>query len=315
MAIAIWSAWYLLGGGESAVAATLEHWRVALTMVFGSFIAGATSEGGGAIAFPVFTKVLQIDPADAKVFSLAIQSVGMSAASLVIIAMGVRVEWRVIRWAGIAGIPGMILGAAVVAPLLSSAMIKMSFTFLVTSFAVTLFMLNRRMRLCHDRLPNESGYESWIIALAGFVGGVMTGLVGNGIDIITFSVMVLLFRVSEKISTPTSVILMASNSIVGFLLHIFVIDGFTPEIREWWLAAIPVVVVGAPLGAMLCSLLDRQVIAKGLILLILIEFISSLWLIPMTPSVVSVSLIMLVIFSLLYYGMYSVRRYEPMGSD
>jgi hypothetical protein len=55
-------------------------WVVRLS--FGSMIAGGTSLGGGAVAFPVFTKVLHITPYDAKVFSLAIQSVGMSAASL-----------------------------------------------------------------------------------------------------------------------------------------------------------------------------------------------------------------------------------------
>lgn len=56
----------------------------------------------------------------------------------------------------------------------------------------------------------------------------MSGLVGNGIDIITFSVMVLLFRLSEKIATPTSVILMAINALVGFALHALVIGNFTP---------------------------------------------------------------------------------------
>jgi uncharacterized membrane protein YfcA len=44
-------------------------------------------------------------------------------------------------------------------------------------------------------------------------GGLMSGLVG--IDIVTFSVMVLLFRISEKIATPTSVILMALNAVIG----------------------------------------------------------------------------------------------------
>ncbi|MDJ0901719.1 MAG: hypothetical protein QNJ55_23255 [Xenococcus sp. MO_188.B8] len=66
----------------------LDNWQVALTMVFGSEIAGETSVGGGAVAFPVFTKVLHIAPQDAKLFSLAIQSVGMTAASVAIILIG-----------------------------------------------------------------------------------------------------------------------------------------------------------------------------------------------------------------------------------
>ena len=50
-------------------------------MCLGSFIAGATSEGGGAIAYPVMTLgPWKIAPLIARDFSLMIQSVGMIAA-------------------------------------------------------------------------------------------------------------------------------------------------------------------------------------------------------------------------------------------
>jgi len=39
-------------------------------------ILGMTSEGGGAVAFPVMTLALQIPPAIARDFSLMIQSCG-----------------------------------------------------------------------------------------------------------------------------------------------------------------------------------------------------------------------------------------------
>ncbi|NOR69106.1 MAG: sulfite exporter TauE/SafE family protein, partial [Methylomarinum sp.] len=86
----------------------MKNWPITLTMVFGSFIAGATSEGGGAIAFPIFTKVLHISPLDSKVFSLAIQSIGMMAATLTIIVIRIKVEWRVILWASIGGLFGVV---------------------------------------------------------------------------------------------------------------------------------------------------------------------------------------------------------------
>ncbi|WP_236725706.1 sulfite exporter TauE/SafE family protein [Candidatus Reidiella endopervernicosa] len=310
----VWLIWLGLNGGLDAFALVMNNWQVALTMVFGSFIAGATSEGGGAIAFPVFTKLLQIAPMDAKVFSLAIQSVGMTAASVVIIAMGVRVDWRVIRWAGLGGVPGILLGAGWLAPDLSPPVLKMSFTFLVSSFAITLFMFNRGIRLTHLSLPQTGQNEQWIIALAGFIGGVMSGLVGNGIDIITFSVMVLLFHMSEKVATPTSVILMAFNSMVGFLFHLGFTDAFTPQVQSWWLAAIPVVVIGAPLGAIVCSRLDRHAIARFLIFLIAIELVTSLWLIPLSRDVLWVSLSVGGGFALLYLMMYREKRYRPEES-
>ena len=52
-------------------------------MCLGSFIAGATSEGGGAIAYPVMTLgPWKIAPLIARDFSLMIQSVGMIAAGV-----------------------------------------------------------------------------------------------------------------------------------------------------------------------------------------------------------------------------------------
>jgi hypothetical protein len=49
---------------------------MSLTMIFGSMVAGATSEGGGAVAFPVMTLALKIPPSIARDFSLMTQSCG-----------------------------------------------------------------------------------------------------------------------------------------------------------------------------------------------------------------------------------------------
>ena len=71
---------YVLAAGH--LDRVFDNWRAALTMVFGSFVAGSTPQGGGAIAFPVFTKVLEIPAAVARSFSLVIQATGMVMASL-----------------------------------------------------------------------------------------------------------------------------------------------------------------------------------------------------------------------------------------
>src|ERR1700739_93853 len=64
-----WIAW-AAAGGQAAFHALLANWHVALTMVFGSLVGGGTSEGGGAVAFPVFTKLLHIAAPIARSFSL-----------------------------------------------------------------------------------------------------------------------------------------------------------------------------------------------------------------------------------------------------
>jgi len=311
IALLVWSVWFILGGQFNAISNIVEHWQIALTMAFGSFIAGATSEGGGAIAFPIFTKVLHIPPKDAKIFSLAIQSVGMTAASLVILFMKIKLEWRAIQWASLGGLPGIAIGTLWLAQYLPPEIIRITFTVIVSSFAVALFIMNRHFRQCNQHILYFTWKEKNILFLAGFIGGLISGLVGNGIDIITFSVIVILFRVSEKIATPTSVLLMAINAVVGFTIHLFIIEDFTPEIKNYWLAAIPVVVVGAPIGAIFCSLLNRQIIAWLLIAIITIELITSLYIIPLTQPVILYSLSIFLCFFYTYYQMSSSLTYLP----
>ena len=245
----VWSLWYGLAGCFP-LRIIQEYWPVSLTMIFGSFIAGATSEGGGAVAFPVFTKLLHVQAHDAKVFSLAIQSIGMMAATVTIVLMRISIEWRFIRWASLGGLIGVTIGTILLAPLFSPVLLKMLFTAMIVSFGIALILHNRQQRDYNSHLSQFRWQEKSIILLAGIVGGIQTGLVGTGIDIICFSVMVLLFRLTEKIATPTSVVLMAINAVIGFALHLIFVGGFTETVQSYWLAAIPVVVVGAPLGAL-----------------------------------------------------------------
>ncbi|MEO1399967.1 MAG: sulfite exporter TauE/SafE family protein [Cyanobacteria bacterium J06635_1] len=310
IALTVWTTWLLVLSPSVALTKLLDNWEVALTMTLGSMVAGATSLGGGAVAFPIFTKVLEVDPAAAKAFSLAIQSVGMGAATIVIIFNKIEVDWKIIRWGSLGGMPGIFLGLGTVSPLLSPPIIKFSFTLMLSSFAVILLATNRCARQCHTQVPIWTHREQGIALGAGFFGGIISGLIGNGIDIVMFALMVLLFRVSEKVATPTSVILMAINALVGLVLQQFVFRSFAEPALSYFLAAIPVVVVGAPLGAVLCTKLSRQAIVNSLVGLIAIELVSSLILIPLNTSIILTGMGILLVFSALSYEMTRIRHYE-----
>lgn len=71
---------------------------------------GMTSEGGGAVAFPVMTLLLKIDPTVARDFSLMIQSCGMTSAAFTIIWMGIKIEWNTIILGSIGALNGVIFG-------------------------------------------------------------------------------------------------------------------------------------------------------------------------------------------------------------
>ena len=309
IALAVWTIWLMVLGFREAFTYISNHWEISLTMLFGSIIAGATSLGGGAVAFPVFTKLLQINPHDAKIYSLAILSVGMSAAALAIYISGIKIEKRVILWTSLSGIIGVWLGLKWIAPLIPPDAIKIYFTLILTSLAITLFAINQGWRPYHSSIPIWTIREKLILLTVGLFGGMVSGLVGNGIDIFVFAVMVLLFRVSEKIATPTSVIIMAINALAGFAYQTFVIKDFTEPVFSYWLAAIPIVVVVAPIGAIICSQLHRQTIARILIGLILVELIASLLIVPLRIVVIFSGMGILLLFSYLNYWMYRTQTY------
>ena len=238
----------------------------------------------------------------------------MGAASLSILYLRIPIERRALFYAGISGVVGVVLGAYFVAPLIPPVFVRTSFTVLVSSMGVALLLINReKIVLRNQRIPIFGASEKSILIAAGFLGGVVSALVGTGINSVVFMVMVLLFRISEKIVTPTTVILMTMVTIPGFLFHVFVMRDFTPVVMGYWLAAVPVVAVGAPAGALICSHMKRHSIVILLLFLIALEFFSTLLLVPMSRPVLWVSLATLVLCGCIEWAMSRATRYRPEG--
>ena len=71
--------WWCLAFKHDLFSLFPERYVLSITMILGATVAGMTSEGGGAVAFPVMTLALGIAPAVARDFSLMIQSCGKAA--------------------------------------------------------------------------------------------------------------------------------------------------------------------------------------------------------------------------------------------
>ena len=69
----------------------------------------------------------------------------------------------------------------------------------------------------------------------------------------------LLPQVSEKTATPTSVVLMAINTVVGFLYRNYGQGGVEREAWSILLVCAPIVCFGAPLGSFIGSFVHRLV--------------------------------------------------------
>jgi hypothetical protein len=79
----------------------------------------------------------------------------------------------------------------------------------------------------------------------------------------------------------------------------------------YWLAAVPIVAVGAPLGALICSHMSRQAIVNVLLALIALEFLSTILLVPISGAVLLASVGTLLICVLLDWFMSRVQEYIP----
>jgi hypothetical protein len=101
-------------------------------------------------------------------------------------------------------------------------------------------------------------------------------------------------------------------SIAGLATHILVLGDFQGIVPRYWLVAVPIVAVGAPLGALICSKLSRQVIRIILICLIASDFISTLLLVPMSALTMAVAASVLATGTTGIYLMTRVTRYQPI---
>ncbi|KAG7165699.1 hypothetical protein Hamer_G023599 [Homarus americanus] len=176
-----------------------------------------TSVGGGAIAFPVMTLVMNETPAVARDLSSSIQANGMIAASFSILYMKVHIEKQSLLYSFLGSCAGVIFGLEVIDPILTPSMKKMGF-------------------------------------------------------------------VSEKVATPTSVVLMALSSVVCWAWRSAVTQEMPQESWDYLFALIPVVTIGAPFGALIGTHFHRLVLAAFVYILNTVSLIGAFLIVPQTPA-------------------------------
>jgi len=282
-AVVVWGAWIgAMTFGQRWVL-FVKGWFMSVTMVFGSFIAGATSEGGGAVAFPVMTLLFGIPPSTARDFSLMIQTVGMCAAAVTILYTRIRVERHALVWSSLGGAVGVIVGLRWIAGLLPPTYAKMLFTSTWLAFAVALWLINRyHGREVRHEIRDFAPRHAVLLVLIGVVGGMVSSITGSGLDITVFSLLVLRLRINESVATPTSVVLMGANAAVGFAWKAVAGGGMATEAWNYWWVCVPIVVLGAPLGAWFISRRNRLLVVRLLYLSIIAQFVAAVLIVPMS---------------------------------
>lgn len=125
---------------------------------------------------------------------------------------------------------------------------------------------------------------------------------------------------SEKVATPTSVVLMAFNSVFGTFWRHFIMGGLTAGAWGYFKVCAPVVVIGAPFGSLFSTHFHRLVLACCVYVIDLVSIVSAFVIIKPTGSLLGMSLGVLVggflfFFVITKVGDYYMDKYFPENPD
>lgn len=313
----VWLVYVTAAGHWSRV---LDNVVASITMVFGSLVAGMTPQGGGAVAFPIFTKVIEVPPEVARSFSLLVQAVGMGTAALAIVVRRRPVEWRAVAVGVPFALTGFLVGLYVLGDRgypfwptrVPAGYVKVTFTIVVLAMATVVALEERR-----EVIERRRRIELWspstyvFVAFAGLLGGVAASMVGSGTDVAVYIFVTIIIGVSPRVGIPTSVVIMGVVSVIG-LIVIGVVEGHLAvnvsdagvtaigdrsvmwsggELRfgvgpaaparqfdlfGMWIAAIPVVAWGAPLGSLLAARLPARILIRIVVTLAALEVLTTI---------------------------------------
>lgn len=305
---AITLTWLIAVVATGELGRTLDRWEASVTMVFGSFLAGSSPAGAGIVAFPVFTKVLDVPAELARTFTLTTQAVGLTVAALIIVIARREIDRRVAAVGIPVGIAGFLVALFALGEpsrpfwpfTVSPAFVKVTFTLLLAALAFMMFLMRRQTDMGSGRIVHWN-VRVWLgLVAAAFLGGLVTGLTGIGVNVLVFLFAVVLAGLHPRAGVPTSICIMAGVSIAG-LIVLALIDGqfdvtlspdgaqavavdgrpFGPvdagsyDLLGFWLASVPIVVWGAPLGSWVVARLHERRLVQFLALLAATEVVST----------------------------------------
>jgi hypothetical protein len=140
-----------------------------------------------------------------------------------------------------------------------------------------------------------------VLATAAFAGGVLSSFTGTGANIAVFLVLVVVLGADARVALPTAIVVMTAVSVVGLVVlgigdaqldvavegDRVVSVGNDPtdlaasrtDLLGLWLAAVPVVVWGAPLGSWAASVVRESTLVKFVALLATVEVVTTVLLV------------------------------------
>ncbi len=306
--MSVWGTLIVTQGWWDRVA---EHWPIAVAMAIGSYVAGSTPMGGGTVGFPVLVLLFDQPAEFGRQFSFLIQSIGMTSAAIYLASSRRSMAVRVMVWAAITSAISLTLTHYLLYPIVAGSVVKLTFACIWGGFGLVTLVKLKEL-LAHHHAPTLGARSDAVLGIsAGIVGGVASGMTGVGIDMVIYTALVLIYRADLRPAIATSVVLMAWNSIVGSALCL--IDGSVDaEVFSNWLAASPIVLFGAPIGAFMVARIPRGPTLVFVSILCVLQLIWTLTRIDATPRLFLIVAGAVVGMNILFHLMHVFgRRFRP----
>jgi uncharacterized membrane protein YfcA len=236
---------------------------VALAVLVGLSL-GLLGSGGSVLTVPIFVYVLGFAAKPAIAMSLPvvgatslIGALGHARAgnvnlSVALVFGGIAMVGSYAGARGAALVPGgvqlLLLGAVMLAA--AASMLRQSL----------------RTGRIEDRTPSLGARRSpWLVALAGFGVGMLTGLVGIGGGFLIVPALVLLARVPMRQAVGTSLAVITMNSAAGLLGYLGAVEIAWGVLAQFVAVAASGVLAGASLGRSLSAVALKRVFAVFLL--------------------------------------------------
>lgn len=294
-----------------------EHWAIGVAMALGSYFAGSTPLGGGTVGFPVLVLLFGEPATMGRDFSFAIQSIGMTSASVLIFTMRQPVERRMLLWACIGSTIGTPTGLTLLAPSVPGLYVKLIFAITWAAFGMLHFAKIREIASAHGLARMAPKFERRTGFLTGLLAGVtIAATTGVGIDLAIYVVLVLMCRADLKIAIPTSVVLMAYTSVVGIATRAVMSmamperHAFPEELLGNWIVAAPIVALGAPFGVLMVRLIPKAITLLIVSVLCMVQLAWTFWSErgELTVPIIAGSLVGLLALNVLFMLMYEAGK-------
>ncbi|MGA3172369.1 MAG: sulfite exporter TauE/SafE family protein [Chthoniobacteraceae bacterium] len=248
---AVWLAVYLLCF-PSPGALAARNWPLVLIGVAGAVIGNLTAIGGGLVFVPTMIFVYSANPVAALKLAFVTQAVGMTSGASGWMSRG-EVPVRLLKWTVPPLIAGALVSSFVYRP--NPMLVKELFgPITIIAGLLTLYTLDHR-----GGVPDLPPRANVWVALAAFVGGIITGWVAIGEGEIVAAFCMLAFGLNANRALGLGVVLLSINSIFLALLHSLYFGGVP---WQWAIFTMLGVLWGGRLGPFVAQWFSMRTVKK-----------------------------------------------------